>query len=91
MFDETFTPAQPAPFAAEVRRVAQEYNVQLRFAAMMVHTGNHATLRRGAALIAFIGDCKSAYVKAHPEKIAGSGTIADQDHFTAFILSGCWK
>lgn len=79
-----------APFGALVRQTAATYNVQMRFAAMMVHTGNYETLRRGAALIAFISDRKGEYVAAHPDKVTRGGTIISQDDFTAFILSGVW-
>lgn len=88
--EETFAPAQPAPFGTLVRQTATTYCVQLRFAALMVHTGNYEVLRRGAEFREFISDRKGEYVAAHPDRVARSGTIISQDDFTAFILSGVW-
>lgn len=70
---------------------AVEFNVQQRFAAMLVHTGNFNVNRRGADMVSFIADRKVDYRAAHPEMLTTGETIVNQQHFTDFICSGAWR
>lgn len=67
---------------------------QIRFLAYVVHKGGFAfagnVLERKHAFVNWIADRKAQYKIAHPGYIIGGDTIANQDHFTDFILSGEW-
>lgn len=70
---------------------AVQYNVQQRFAAMMTHTSNWNINRRGADMVAFISDRKADYKVSHPSMLTSDDRIANQRHFTDFIMSGAWR
>ncbi|MGQ6071798.1 hypothetical protein ACUNGP_18205 [Serratia sp. IR-2025] len=78
-------------FSKESYETAVEFNVQQRFAAMLLHTGNFNVNRRGADMISFISDRKADYRAVHPDMLTMEGTIVNQQHFTDFICSGAWR
>lgn len=70
---------------------ALQFNVQQRFAAMMTHTRKWNINRRGAEMVAFISGRKADYKSSHPDMLASDDTIINHNHFTDFIMSGCWR
>ncbi|MDN0028631.1 hypothetical protein [Serratia marcescens] len=78
-------------FSKDAYETAVEFNVQQRFAAMLVHTGNFNVNRRGADMVSFIADRKADYQTAHPDMLTAGQTIVNQQHFTDFVCSGIWR
>ncbi|ANJ92456.1 hypothetical protein [Serratia plymuthica] len=78
-------------FSKDAYETAVEFNVQQRFAAMLVHTGCFNVNRRGADMVGFISDRKANYKAAHPEMLTAGDTIINHQHFTDFIMSGIWR